>query len=76
MSENTETTAPAPKKPSGPAPKSAKAGLGRRKIRKLGRDKRNAKIVADKEFATKYFAAKAKRSDDKKSAFRKKKNKK
>ncbi len=74
MSE-TETT-PAPKKPSGPAPKSAKEGLGRRTIKKLGRDKRKTKLVADKEFAGKFFAAKAKRSDDKKSAFRKKKNKK
>lgn len=75
MSENTETT-PAPKKPSGPAPKSPKEGLGRRTIRKLGRDKRNAKIATDKEFAGKFFAARAKRSEDKKTAFRKKKNKK
>lgn len=75
MSETTETT-PAPKKPTGPAPKSAKEGLGRRTIKKMGRDKRNAKIAGDKEFAGKYFAAKAKRSDDKKTAFRKKKNKK
>lgn len=75
MSETTETT-PAPKKPSGPAPKSAKEGLGRRTIKKMGRDKRNAKIATDKEFAGKYFAARAKRSDDKKTAFRKKKNKK
>ena len=42
----------------------------------MGRDKRNKKIATDKEFAGKYFAAKAKRSDDKKTAFRKKKNKK
>ena len=76
MSE-TETVAPAaPKKPSGPAPVSIKDKLGRRKIRKLGRDKRNAKIVSDKEYATKLFASKSKRADDKKSAFRKKKNKK
>jgi hypothetical protein len=74
--EQTETVAPAPKKPSGPAPKSAKEGLGRRTIRKLGRDKRKAKIATDKEFAGKYFASKAKKSDDKKTAFRKKKNKK
>jgi hypothetical protein len=38
--------------------------------------KRNAKIVSDKEYATKLFASKSKRADDKKSAFRKKKNKK
>ena len=75
MSE-TETTTPAPKKPSGPAPKSLKDGLGRRKIRKLGRDKRKAKIATDKEFAAKLFAGKSKRSDDKKTIFRKKKNKK
>lgn len=58
------------------APVSAKAKLGRKTIKKMGRDKRNAKIATDKEFAGKYFAAKAKRSDDKKTAFRKKKNKK
>lgn len=58
------------------APVSAKANLGRKTIKKMGRDKRNAKIATDKEFAGKYFAAKAKRSDDKKTAFRKKKNKK
>ncbi len=75
MSE-TETTTPAPKKSTGPAPKSAKEGLGRRTIRKLGRDKRNAKIATDKDFATKFFAAKSKKADDKKTAFRKKKNKK
>lgn len=79
MSENetvaAETPA-APRKPSGPAPKSLKEGLGRRTIRKLGREKRKAKILADKDYATKLFAGKSKRSDDKKSAFRKKKNKK
>ena len=80
MSDNNltpETTpAPAAKKPSGPAPTSIKDKLGRRKIRKLGRDKRNKKIVADKDYAAKLFAGKSKRADDKKSAFRKKKNKK
>lgn len=75
MSENTETT-PAPKKPSGPAPKSAKEGLGRRTIKKLGRDKRKAKMATDKEYAAKFFEGRKKRSDDKKTAFRKKKNKK
>lgn len=72
--ENTETVTP--KKPSGPAPKSAKEGLGRRTIKKMGRDKRKAKIATDKEYASKLFAGKKKRSDDKKVAFRKKKNKK
>jgi len=46
---------------------------GRRKLRAAGRVKRNAKIVADKEFATKYFDAKSARSIGKKVAFRKKK---
>jgi hypothetical protein len=55
---------------------SEKAKLGRRTIRKLARTKRNAKIVADKEFAKTYFEAKSKRSADKKTAFRKKKTKK
>ena len=50
-----------------------KAKPGRRTLRKAGRVKRNAKIVADKEFATKYFEAKSKRSIDKKVVFRKKK---
>lgn len=58
------------------APVSPKAKLGRRMIKKLGREKRNAKIATDKEFAKTFFAAKAKRSDDKKTAYRKKKNKK
>ena len=49
---------------------------GRRVLRKAGRIKRNAKIHADKEFATKYFDAKSKRAADKKVAFRKKKVKK
>ncbi len=53
-----------------------KAKLGRRKLRKAGRVKRNAKIHADKEFATKYFESKSKRSVDKKVAFRKRKAKK
>ena len=53
-----------------------KAKLGRKTIKKIGRDKRKAKIQTDKEFAGKYFAAKSKRSIDKKNAFRKKKNKK
>ena len=49
---------------------------GRKTLRKAGRIKRNAKIVADKEFAKKFFEAKSKRSADKKTAFRKKKAKK
>ena len=53
-----------------------KAKPGRRTLRKLGRDKRNVKIHADKEFATAYFGAKSKRSIEKKNVFRKKKLKK
>ena len=55
----------------------AEAGkLGRRTLKKLGRDKRHAKIHSDKEFAKAHFAAKSKRSTDKKVAFNKKKRKK
>ena len=50
--------------------------LGRRTLRKLGREKRKLKLVADKEFAKTFFAAKSKRSADKKVTFRKKKVKK
>ena len=64
MATTTETT---------PTPK---AKLGRKTKKKLGRDKRKAKIHSDKEFATKFFAAKSKRATDKKTAFRKKKTKK
>jgi hypothetical protein len=53
-----------------------KAKLGRRTIKKLGRDKRKTKIQNDKEFAKALFAGKSKRSADKKVAFRKKKSKK
>jgi len=53
-----------------------KSKLGRRTLRKLGRDKRKVKVVADKEYAAKLFEGKSKRSVDKKSAFRKKKAKK
>ena len=53
-----------------------KAKLGRRTTKKMGRDKRKAKVQNDKEFATALFAGKSKRSADKKVAFRKKKAKK
>jgi len=64
MSTTTETTT------------TPKAKLGRKTKKKLGRDKRKTKIVADKEFAKALFEGKSKRSADKKVAFRKKKNKK
>jgi hypothetical protein len=53
-----------------------KAKLGRNTKKKLGRDKRKAKIQNDKEFAKAHFGAKSKRAADKKVAFRKKKAKK
>jgi hypothetical protein len=51
-----------------------KAKPGRRKLRKAGRVKRNAKLATDKEFAGKYFEAKSTRSIGKKVTFRKKKS--
>jgi hypothetical protein len=50
-----------------------KAKLGRRTLRKQGRDKRKGKLASDKEFAKTFFEARSKRSTEKKSAFRKKK---
>ena len=66
--ETTKTTS----KPQDPA---ALKGLRRRK-KAEGRKKRAVKLQSDKEFAKKFFEAKAKRAADKKSAFRKKKSKK
>ena len=51
-----------------------KANLGRKTKKKLGRDKKKAKLHADKAFAKTYFESKSKRSIDKKTAFRKKKS--
>ncbi len=48
----------------------------RKKLRALGRKKRAQKLSTDREFAKTHFAAKSKRSTDKKSAFRKKKSRK
>ncbi len=48
----------------------------RKTLRALGRKKRQQKLKTDKEFAKTFFAAKSKRSTEKKSAFRKKKSKK
>jgi hypothetical protein len=53
-----------------------KTNLGRRSLRKLGRDKRKAKLQADKALSKTYHEAKSKRSIEKKNAFRKKKSKK
>jgi hypothetical protein len=51
-----------------------KPNYGRKTLKKLGRDKRKAKMKTDKEFAKTVFAAKSKRSIDKKAAFKKKKS--
>ena len=51
----------------------SKAKLSRATLRAQGRKKRKAKLAPDKEFAKTFFAAKSKRSNDKKAAFRKKK---
>lgn len=50
------------------------AGTKSRKTKRTeGRNKRKTKLKTDKEFAKTYFAAKSKRSNDKKAGFRKKK---
>lgn len=51
-----------------------KGALGRRTLRKIGRDKRKAKIQTDKEFAKTLFAGRSKRATDKKAAYKKKKS--
>jgi hypothetical protein len=70
MAEETTTTeAPKKKGPKGePKPK-----YSRKTLRKLGRAKRAQRLQADKEFAKGFFEARSKRSTEKKSAFRKKK---
>jgi hypothetical protein len=54
----------------------ALARAARRKASTAGRKKRVLKLRTDKEFAKAYFEARSKRSNDKKSAFRKKKTRK
>ncbi len=51
-----------------------KAKLGRRTKKTLGRNKRKLRLQTDKEFAKTYFEGRAKRSNDKKAAYRKKKS--
>ena len=46
-------------------------GQGAGKEDLVGRKKRSAKLQADKEFAKTFFAAKSKRSADKKVAYKK-----
>jgi hypothetical protein len=54
-------------------PAASVAKFSRKTIRAKARNKRKLKLKTDKEFAKTYFAAKSKRSTDRKSAFRKKK---
>lgn len=54
----------------------AKKRALRRRTRAEHRKKLAAKLKTDKEFSKAYFGARSKRAVDKKSAFRKKKNKK
>jgi hypothetical protein len=54
----------------------AKTATLRKFLKKQGRKKRALKLQTDKEFAKTFFAARSKRSTDKKSAFRKKKSRK
>jgi hypothetical protein len=69
MSENQQAT---PVQGQVAAPK---AGL-RKKKKVEGRKKRVQKLKTDREFAKTYFEGKSKRSTEKKSAYRKKKNRK
>ena len=48
----------------------------KKKLRRAGKKKLALKLREDKEFSKTYFGAKAKRAADKKSTFRKKKNRK
>lgn len=65
----TQTAAKTAKKADGMMAKKAL----RKKARKEGREKRRLKLQSDKEFAKTFFEARSKRSNDKKTAFRKKK---
>lgn len=63
MTESTATTPSASQK-------------SRKTLRTEGRKKRVAKLKTDREFAKSFFEAKSKRSNERKTAFRKKKTKK
>lgn len=52
------------------------ARAARRRKKAEGRKKRALKLRTDKEYAKTFFEARSKRSNDKKSAFRKKKSRK
>lgn len=62
--------------PAAETPSLAVKRAARRKARRAGDEKRTLKLQSDKEFAKAFFAARSKRSTDKKQAFRKKKNRK
>ena len=53
-----------------------KTPKSRKTLRRAGKKKLMTKLSTDKEFATTFFTAKAKRANDKKTAFRKKKSRK
>lgn len=75
MAETTQTETKAPKaKLTGKELVLARAA--RRKKKAAGRKKRAQKLKTDKEFAKTYFEGRSKRSNDKKSTFRKKKSRK
>jgi len=77
MSEQTANAAPATSKIAIPA--DAKPEVRRalkKKMRRNAKKKLVAKLRADKEFHKTYFEARSKRSNEKKSAFRKKKSRK
>lgn len=74
-----QTTTPAKAKPAKAvlsATDLAKKRALRRRTRADHRKKLAAKLKTDKEFSKTYFGARSKRAVDKKSSFRKKKNKK
>ncbi|MCM0606764.1 MAG: hypothetical protein KA715_11810 [Xanthomonadaceae bacterium] len=67
--ENTEKATPAKTDVKTPA-------YSRKTLKKMGRDKRKAKLKTNPEFKAAYFGAKSTRSTAKKAAFRKSKTKK
>ena len=71
MAEAQTNTTPAKAKLTGKELVLARAA--RRRKRAAGRKKRALKLRSEKEFAKTFFEGRSKRSNDKKSAFRKKK---
>jgi hypothetical protein len=54
----------------------SKPAYSRRTLRKLGREKRSTKLRAEPEFRKAFFEGKSKRSNDRKTAYRKRHEKK